>query len=73
MKIKTLRDIHSSLRSANFNRYYEDSKWLEKDIRTMREIDKESKSKSKGLVHDDRQSIAGHHLEPLAATECFIP
>ncbi|MEK6766724.1 MAG: hypothetical protein AABY49_10935 [Planctomycetota bacterium] len=54
MKIKTLRDIHSSLKTANFQRYYEDSKWLEKDIRTMREIDKESKSKSKGLVHDDQ-------------------
>lgn len=54
MKIKTSENVHSSLRSANFNRYYEDSKWLEKDIRTMREIDKESKSKSKGLVHDDQ-------------------
>ncbi len=54
MKIKTSKNIHSSLKSANFNRYYEDSKWHKNSIQTLRDIDKESNSKSKGLVHDDQ-------------------
>ena len=48
MEIKTSENVHSSLISANFQRYYEDSKWHKKGIRTLRDIDKESKSKSKG-------------------------
>ncbi|OHC02435.1 MAG: hypothetical protein A3H23_01355 [Planctomycetes bacterium RIFCSPLOWO2_12_FULL_40_19] len=56
MKIRTSKNIHSSLKSANFNRYYEDSQWHKNSIQTLREIGKGNGGKAGWGIHDD-QSI----------------
>ncbi len=54
MKIKTSKDIHSSLGGANFKRYYKESKWRKTGIRTIGETMHGNIDNLKGFTLDDR-------------------
>lgn len=54
MKIKTSKDIYSSLDAANFKRYYKESKWHRTGIRTIGETMHENVSKMKKQSGDDQ-------------------